>query len=270
MSTGWQQTPGQGGHYPPQQPQTAPLRPAYEQGAPPSAYHQGGRPGVPRTGWWRRNRWGLVLLLPVVALSLVAPVMQTWDLLWRGQERLPVSHDAAGWASYGGVKLRLVEISEEKTLPAYGGKTIDAPPGMRVVKVVLEFDGPGNALDACHVELESTTGEKFAARPEELDDADLGYFPCSFSEAIETTSTPRNAFAPSASASPEGSAAPSVSAEPSTSPSESAAPYPTASEDPATVHRWRTATYFVLPTSSYPAGVRVTKLTLLPEYVVFR
>jgi len=197
---------------------------------------------TPPKGWWRRNRWGLLLLIPALVLALVPPVISVFDMLWTRQERLPIAGSTETWATYGGVRVRLVEISEEKDLPGYGGRREKAPAGMRVVKVVLGFDGPGEALAGCEVWLESTTGERFSANPDELDDAKLGYGSCAAEDGAQPTVTPSGG----------------TSAEPSV----------TSSPDPEAVQQWRTETYFVMPLTSYPRSVRIVVRTQLPEYVV--
>ena len=202
------------------------------------------KPATPPKGWWRRNRWGLLLLIPALVLALVPPVISVYDMLWTRQERLPIAGSTDTWATYGGVRVRLVEISEEKDLPGYGGRREKAPAGMRVVKVVLAFDGPGEALAGCEVWLESTTGERFSADPDELDDAKLPSGSCSAEDGAQPTVTP----APSGGTSAESSV--------------------TSSPDPEAVQQWRTETYFVMPPTSYPRSVRIVVRTQLPEYVV--
>jgi hypothetical protein len=202
------------------------------------------KPAAPPKGWWRRNRWGLLLLIPALVLALVAPVMGVYDMLWTRQERLPLAGGTTTWVTYGGVRVRLVELSEEKDLPGYGGRREPAPAGMRVVKVVLGFDGPGEALSGCEVWLESTTGERFSANPDELDDAKLGYGSCAAEDGAQPTVTPV----------PSGG----TSAEPSV----------TSSPDSEAVQQWRTETYFVMPLTSYPRSVRIVARTQLPEYVL--
>jgi len=212
--------------------------PAQPVAPPPSKVAMPPKAAPPPKGWWRRNRWGLLLLIPVFVLALVPPVISTYDMLWKRQERLPLAGGTTTWVTYGGVRVRLVELSEEKDLPGYGGRREPAPAGMRVVRVVLGFDGPGDALAGCEVWLESTADERFSANPDELDDAKLPYGSCGADDAIQ----------------------PSASADPS--------PSVTSSPDPKAVQQWRTETYFVMPLTSYPRSVRIVVRTQLPEYIV--
>jgi hypothetical protein len=191
------------------------------------------------------------LLVPAFVLALVAPVMSTYDMIWKGQERLPLAGGTESWVTYGGVRVRLVEISEEKDLPGFGGRREKAPSGMRVVKVVLGFDGPGEALAGCQVWVESTVGERFSANPDELDDAKLSYGSCSAEDAVEPSATPTASGQASV---PSGLA----SAEPSI----------TSSVDSKAVQQWRTETYFVMPLTSYPRSVRIVSGSQLPKYIV--
>jgi hypothetical protein len=60
-------------------------------------------------GWWRRNVWGLVVVLPAFAAMLYGSV---YDELgnWTARDPRPVAAAADGWTDFGGVRLRLVEI----------------------------------------------------------------------------------------------------------------------------------------------------------------
>lgn len=204
-----------------------------------------------RPGWWRRNIFGVLLLVPALVLTAVEPVISNYETLWTRRERVPAQVAEGAWASYGGVRVRLVEVAEEKDLPAYGGQRKPAPTGMRVVRVVLAFEGPGTALSLCKLTLLSTTGDEYAARPDELSGASLGYDPCSVEEAIE----PVDQVGTSTSASPSATATQAVA-------------NPTPSVDPSANHQWRTETYFVMPLDAYPGKVHLSLSTLLPDYLV--
>lgn len=201
-----------------------------------------------------------MLLIPALVLALLAPVITEYDTLWKRQERLPVQVAQGQWATYAGVRIRLVEVSEAKDLPGYAGQRRPAPAGVRVVRVVLAFDGPGAALDRCNVTLLSTTGDEYDARPDELGSASLGYYPCSFQDAIEPTTSP----------SPAGSGTSASPAPTKTGPTKTAASTSvTPSTDPSGVQQWRTETYFVMPLYAYPGKVHLSLSTELPSYLIF-
>jgi hypothetical protein len=193
-------------------------------------------------GWWRRNAWGLALLVPAMLALTVAPYLQTYDTFLRNQERRPVLPGAEHWVTFSGTRMRLVELSEESTLPTYDGKTTPAPPGLRVVKAVLEFDGipDDQSMWACRLFLESTAGERYGEKPTEL-------------TSVDTVSLPDGGCVPDDSPAPV--------------PSGSAAPSPLPSGVRA---QWRTVCYFALPLTAYPSAVRVSIASELPRYALLK
>lgn len=189
-------------------------------------------------GWWRRNAWGVVLLVPAMAAVTVAPYLNTYDTFLKLQERTPVLPSAEHWVTFSDARMRLVELSDESTLPTYDDKTTPAPPGLRVVKAVLEFDGsPENkGLQGCRLFLESTAGERYSEKPVELTNVDLVSLP-------DGGCTPETEFTPTPK------------------------PNPTPSDARRT---WRTVCYFAMPLTAYPSAVRVSIATELPRYAVLR
>lgn len=191
-------------------------------------------------GWLRRNAWGLLLLVPAMGAVTAAPYLQTFDSFLRGQEREAVTPGAEHWVTYAGTRMRLVEMSQERTLPTYNGKTVPAPPGLRIMKAVLEFDGvpDDQSMWACRLFLESTDGERFGEKPTEL-------------TSVDTVSLPDGGCVP------ENNPVPA--------PSGSPAPSPLPSGVRA---QWRTVCYFAMPLTAYPIGVRVSIVSELPRYAL--
>lgn len=193
-------------------------------------------------GWLQRNAWGLLLLVPAMGAVTVAPYLQTYDSFLRSGEREAVTPGAQHWVTYADTRMRLVEMSEETTLPTYDGKTVPAPPGLRVVKAVLEFDGipDDQSMWACRLFLESTAGERYGEKPTEL-------------TSVETVSLPDGGCVPDD--------------RPAPGPSGSPAPKPL----PSGVRgQWRTVSYFALPLTAYPSGVRVSIASELPRYALLK
>ncbi|WP_157545578.1 hypothetical protein [Hamadaea tsunoensis] len=187
----------------------------------------------PRPRWFRRNLWGLLFLIPALVAAGISPTIDMWDQI-KGQPLVEVTPGADQWATYAGVHVRLESMSEEKTLPGYGGSTVPVPAGVRAIKVVLAFDGPSTALNGCQLYVVSKSGEKYASNPNELDDGKLTYDMCSVPE-----------------------------------PDLFATPAPTGpSPSPGLVLRWKTTTYFALPLSAYAAGVRIELRSENPRYLV--
>jgi hypothetical protein len=198
-------------------------------------------------GWWRRNAWGLVLLVPAMAAVSVAPYLQTYDTFLAHQERQPVLPGAEHWVSFSDARMRLVELSEESTLPTYDDRTTPAPAGLRVVRAVIEFDGvPENpGLQGCRLFLESTAGEQYSEKPTEL-------------TSVDTVSLPHGGCTPETDFSaPTASPSPGASSKPT--------PIPSGARG-----TWRTVCYFAMPLTAYPSGVRVSIATELPRYALLK
>jgi hypothetical protein len=194
-------------------------------------------------GWWRRNAWGVVLLVPALGAVAVAPYLQTYDSFLRHQDRTAVAPDAEHWVTYHGARMRLAELSEETTVPKYDGTPVPTPKGMRVIKAVLQFDGVPDDLGGCRVFLQDTAGEQYSEGPTELstlDGASLPHGGCGMDDDPVT---------PSASA------------------SAAASPTPRPSGAPA---KWKTVCYFVLPITAYPSSVRIVIATELPRYALLK
>jgi hypothetical protein len=191
-------------------------------------------------GWWRRNAWGMVLLVPAFAVVAIAPYLNTYDSFLMNQERTPVEPGAAHWVNYHGARMRLVELSEETTVPKYDGSPVPTPQGMRVVKAVLEFDGVPDDLGGCQVLLQDTIGERYSESPTELstlDGVSLPHGGCGIDDR------PDPSVSPPASPTPRPSGAPA---------------------------HWKTICYFVMPTTAYPSAVRIVIETELPRYALLK
>jgi len=190
-------------------------------------------------GWWRRNFWGLVLLVPAIGAVAVGPYLQTYDSFLKNQERQPIapSANAEHWVTFSSARMRLVELSDESTLPTFDDKTVPAPSGMRVVKAVLEFDGMVGDLGGCRLYLESTTGERYGEKPVEL-------------TSVDSVSLPEGGCAPE---DPPFGSTPSPSPQPS-----------------GARTTWKTVCYFAMPLSAYPSAVRVTLATERPRYALLK
>jgi hypothetical protein len=191
-------------------------------------------------GWWRRNAWGLALLLPAFGVVAIGPYLQTYDSFLMHQERVKVESGAEHWVTYHGARMRLVELSEEKSVPKYDGSPVPAPAGMRTVKAVLEFDGVPEEIFGCRVSVQSTDGERYDEDPTEL-------------STLDGVSLPHGGCG--------------IDDKPDPSASPSSAPAPRPSGAPA---KWKTVCYFVMPLSAYPSGVRIVIPTELPRYALLK
>jgi hypothetical protein len=131
-------------------------------------------------GWWRRNVWGLLALLPVLAIA-IAPGINDWrDRTTNSQfePRQPIAAAMTEWAAYAGGEIRLLELAPAD-LTDYSGKAFDLPEGLQTWRAVLEFRDPDEKLGGCDVSLEDTTNRIFDPDPAELRGADKSFGSCS-------------------------------------------------------------------------------------------
>jgi len=136
-------------------------------------------------GWWRRNRWGLIVLVPVLALAIGLQLDDAYHLYWNGQPRQPVAAGPDGWADFAGGRIRLVELG-----PA---ADVEAPTRTQVWRARLEFAVPAqDTLGACDISVEDEAGRVFEARPDELIGADVPFPSCT----PELDTPARNATGP--------------------------------------------------------------------------
>jgi hypothetical protein len=138
-------------------------------------------PGATRRtpGWWRRNWWGLLAVLPLFALA-VAPDWSEIESRWGGHEPTqPVAGAHGQWVTYAGGKVRLTKLAEA-TLTDYGGKPFTLPDDVQIWQATLEFDVVGDDADlnGCNIILEDERGRTYDSNPPDLSGADIDYASC--------------------------------------------------------------------------------------------
>lgn len=186
-----------------------------------------GGEGPVRRGWWRRNRSGLLLLVPVLVVALWSPVRDTLDTYRRTGPRQPVSGAPGGWVDFAGTRMRLVSLTEDDHPgdARTGGPAL--PPGVRAWRAVLAFDpAASHAVDGCQLELEDTAGRRYDDNPNELSPFFLPFASCAPDDADNGEGRPAPDGAPG----------------------------------------YRTWAYFVMPAGARPAAVRVLLATHYPRY----
>jgi hypothetical protein len=126
-------------------------------------------------GWWKRNRWGVLGLVPALAAALALPAEEFYDRRNRQRPVQPVSAGPGAWTDYGRARIRLMVLAAPTDIQAFNGKPYAPPAGTRVWRVVLELraDKPAEALGGCEVFLEDDRGRTFEHSPTELGGARL-------------------------------------------------------------------------------------------------
>jgi hypothetical protein len=123
-------------------------------------------------GWWRRNWWGLVALVPALVLAFYAPVKDLDDRYGSGQPRQPVGSVPGGWVEYGGARMRLVDLGRADDVKTYDGRPVTFAGGERIWRATLEFAAQDpDTIGGCELLLESSAGSTFSNDPMELDQA---------------------------------------------------------------------------------------------------
>jgi hypothetical protein len=120
-------------------------------------------------GWLRRNRWGLIALLPVLAATIGLSWGDAYDTYWKSQPREPVKAGSDGWVSFAGARIRLADLSAGTDLTDFGGDKFVPPSGTAVWKARLMFDAARtDGLRGCLIKLQDAGGRTYEARPPEL------------------------------------------------------------------------------------------------------
>jgi hypothetical protein len=130
--------------------------------------------------WWRRNRWGLVALVPALALAFYAPVHDFYQRYWFDKPRQPLSAASGGWVDYAGARMRLVDLRDvTHEVTDYDDKPFPLPAGVRIWRATLEFiAADSEKILGCRLAMESAAGSTFDANPNELSGADVRYAGC--------------------------------------------------------------------------------------------
>ena len=130
-------------------------------------------------GWWRRNRWGLILVLPLIAgvVGLNGHLIYVRNYAERPEEPVPV--DATGQARLDDYAVRVIELvpvdnqQELKRLLPFESPGL--PSSVKVWRLILSIDAPDDGLvGECLIRLrDDATGRSFAMGPAELSGSDV-------------------------------------------------------------------------------------------------
>ncbi|WP_213450900.1 hypothetical protein [Rhizomonospora bruguierae] len=162
--------------------------PAPPWASPPAAHPAAPRPAVPGgaraagaprpPGFFRRNRWGLILLVPALVGAFWAPAKNAYDTYRFTPNQVPMAANGAGWVSYDGGQVRLIEVGQATFKPRFG-VTPSAPAGTTAWRALLRFSGAAEkAFLGCEVELEDARGRRYAMNPSEISGLGALYAVC--------------------------------------------------------------------------------------------
>ena len=137
-------------------------------------------------GWWRANRWWLVVLAGALAalgtLTWRSDAVQGW---WASAPHRAHTADAEGWAQVGDVRARLAGLEEVDWLDDGYGDRIEAPDGYTLwaADVSLRSDAPDapaseeETYSSCEVVLLDDAGREFTAGASAYMTAGIGTAP---------------------------------------------------------------------------------------------
>jgi hypothetical protein len=120
-------------------------------------------------GWWRRNRWGLVALVPALAAMLALSAEDLYYGVYARQPRQPVPANGDGRYELRGTQIRLVGLDPAADLKRYNGSGFVAPVNVTIWRARIEFSTPGETeLGGCTITLEDSAGRIFNDDPRDL------------------------------------------------------------------------------------------------------
>lgn len=161
-------------------------------------------------GWWRRNRWALAALAPILAIALTVQTYDHYREYWNPVPRTPITAASDGWVTFDGARIRLNGLVIATKLTDGFGAPLRPPAGTTVWSATISFQSAHpEPLYGCVLTLHDTAGQTFADNPAELTDlgVDFEFASCgpdTSTGATPTTWTTTAYFIAPASARPDG------------------------------------------------------------------
>jgi hypothetical protein len=121
--------------------------------------------------WWRRNRWGIVAVVPLVAAAMWFSPDDSFQTLRDEHLEEVVRPGDDGWASYGGGRFRLTGFGRAE-LSADDGQPFRVR-GLTAwqATITIEAGADPEALVGCRIELEDAAGRRYLDAPQALGSA---------------------------------------------------------------------------------------------------
>jgi hypothetical protein len=125
-----------------------------------------------RRGWWRRNMWGLILVVPLAVGLFALNGSAAYELHFQQTPQRAVPVDGTGQAVLDNYSVRVVEIVPvEKTaeLKAILEDQPALPTTVKPWRAIVSFGGPDPSIRGCKVALLDNHGREYGPKPSELD-----------------------------------------------------------------------------------------------------
>jgi hypothetical protein len=136
-------------------------------------------PVVAPRGWWRRNLWGLLAVVPLFALAIGPSAKEGFDRFNRVEHYRPITAGADGWVDFSGVRIKLAEVTPTTDAKTFGDDPFVLQDGLTLWRVTITIEASStNALAGCAVKLEDKEGRLYGSDPSEVDGARLPYPGC--------------------------------------------------------------------------------------------
>jgi hypothetical protein len=118
--------------------------------------------------WWRRNRWALIAVVPLLVGMVYFSPDDSFQVLRDEHTEEVVRPGGDGWVSYGDARLRLAEFGPAE-LWDDEGRPFQVP-GLTAWQATLtvETGADPNALLGCGLELEDVAGRRYLDAPQAL------------------------------------------------------------------------------------------------------
>jgi hypothetical protein len=123
-------------------------------------------------GWWRRNVWGLALVIPLSAGMFALNADAIYDRNFASVPRRPAPVDGTGKAVLDDYAVRVVEVAQvdnaEEVKTLLSSTKAPLPTTVKVWRAILSFAGPEEISGSCSVELLDGQGRAYISGPDEL------------------------------------------------------------------------------------------------------
>src|SRR5262245_5460720 len=124
-----------------------------------------------RRGWWRRNVWGLALVLPLAAGMFALNASTAYELHFQQTPKRAVPIDSTGQAVLDNYSVRVVEITPVERaaeVEAILGSRPPLPTTVKPWRAIVSLGGPDQTIRGCKVALLDRDGREFGPQPSEL------------------------------------------------------------------------------------------------------
>jgi hypothetical protein len=134
-------------------------------------------------GWWRRNVWGLLLILPLTAALFYQNADGLYDRNYRLLPMEPVAIDGTGRAVLDEYAIRVIEVKPLRTEAELKHVTVFGrprpPSSVTVWRSILSVDAPADSgVSSCDVFLEDGSGRTYKMGPSDLSGDSIPFAVC--------------------------------------------------------------------------------------------